>query len=223
MVVLVIFFSSAVHVGPRDAGSVSRTPAWWSLTWFMRSTEETTGDYQTNRTHKHTYLKTIQKHFMCFQVEGCKLLWVIWHDSGRGHPLPPGHTETVQDYNEHEWAPGTEQFRKCVEPTIKHAVRGGWCCRKLCRQVRIRKIFLFFHLVKSSLMLPLSLWSATCRFITSEHWSKCFYLNYGGSLVCDGVSVWTFCPLWSSQTLFTFHQTHYIRRNQNIWQRRWRG
>lgn len=34
---------------------------------------------------------------------------------------------------------------------------------------------------------------------------KTFLLNYGGLLICDGISVWNLSPLWSAQSLFTFY------------------
>lgn len=42
----------------------------------------------------------------CFQVEGGELQPVLRHDSRRGHPLPSGHPETLQDHHEHERDPG---------------------------------------------------------------------------------------------------------------------
>lgn len=75
------------------------------------------GEKTNTGTHKHTYFMVFdvlqydlyytwsQTHappMLCFQVEGSKLQSALRHDSGRGHPVPPGHTETLQDYYEYE-------------------------------------------------------------------------------------------------------------------------
>lgn len=44
---------------------------------------------------------------LCFQMDGSQLHSALRHDAGRGHPLPPGYTEAVQDGHEHEWDAGT--------------------------------------------------------------------------------------------------------------------
>lgn len=60
--------------------------------------------------YKHVSLSVV----LCFQVEGSQLHSALRHDSRRGHPVPPGHTETLQDYYEHEWDPGTGE-----SPSVK--------------------------------------------------------------------------------------------------------
>lgn len=108
-----------VRVVLKGVGIVSRTPAWLNLMSSMPSTEETTGTKantdtkSTRRVWRHLCSLIFVLYFVrcflfpCFQVEGSELQPVLRHDSGWGHPLPSGHPETLQDYHEHEWDPGT--------------------------------------------------------------------------------------------------------------------
>lgn len=83
--------------------------------------------------------------FPCLQVEGGELQPVLRHDSGRGHPLPSGHPEALQDYHEHEWDPGnTASF---------------------CSPALVLKWWQKFH---TALRKPINPW----ELLTFDHWLR---------------------------------------------------